>query len=271
MKKLSIFLLLFSLLTFGVNSAIFEDFEDDAMEFKNATYSGSTSGLLNDLAEITEDESNDRLNPSDGSAGIKSGKWTWDWDTANVDVSPADGFIDITSVGAAWLAPFVRITTYPTRYLIPNTAPAVANGGVGFYFLLKNGGPLEMSVGTEEVPTNTGDNENYEATEWRQVENSDYWQYLFFDFSTDILNDAVNSFGQSIGLGDGVNDCNTEPADESKIEGVYIRALGGVTPIGSIELFMDDFHDGTEHTPLGTPTPTPTPLAANSSVWGLYE
>ena len=259
MKKLAIILTILALSTFFANAAIYEDFEDEAAEFKYPGYSGSTAGISDSAQEFTDAFANDRLDLSKGTPGSFSMLYTWTWDETSTVANGDNGW-----------SPFVRCTAASTRYDIPNTDPAVTDGGLGYYFYLPESvGSMETAMVTREDPSDTGDNETYEQTTWKQIDGAGYWQYIFWNLGSEIEDDPIQSWTINIELGDGVNDCNTETADESKAEAILFRLVPGESN-AAVEIYIDDCHDGVEHTPQDTPTPTPTPLAADS-VWGLYE
>ncbi len=223
-----------------------EDFEDEASNFKYPAYSGSTQGISDSAIEYTTERTNTRLDPSVGEPGSFSMKYTWTWDS-------------LDQFGAAnSSAPFVRCTTYPERIALPQ------RNALGFYYFLPSStGNVDIGLTVVESPTDTGDNETYEGTEWFSLSPESYWQYLYIDFSTTAWDDPDNWVAIFIeSLGDGVYDGDSEAADEPTIESLNFRCAASGTETDFI-IYIDDLYDGDEQTPAELPTA--------SYGWELYE
>lgn len=211
----------------------------DANELHPPAFTGSTVGISGGTANETinsdSSDANDRMNPADGPLGTASYVTVFRF----LDDEPAD---------AGEMGAFVRITDFPDRHLLSKPSPG---GGIGLHFKFTGeAASMEISVVIREDPTITGDNEVYEATVWRPIETDPDWQYLHWDFHSDIVADPDQNWATSIALGDGIYD-GGGVTDATAFEGVLLRPIPGQTVTGVDVIFrLDDIHTGPPHSPL---------------------
>ncbi len=114
--------------------------------------------------------------------------------------------------------------------------------GIGFYCKLFEG-ELDIALGIREtggegaIGSDGGTTGDIERTQSIRISESPNWQYLYFDISREEYTSVT---------GDGVLDGNT-----GVLENLWITQVGSGAQ--SIELYIDDFHQGEPHTPLGEP------------------
>ncbi len=196
-------------------------------------FSGSTIGIeAGSSGAPSATQSNDQLSPGDGTQGTQSQEIVFQWSTDD----PATSFI--------------RMTDFSDRHLLSDPADT---GGVGLYYLYDGAaGDMEINIGLREDPTSSGDNEVYENMVWKTISGGPNWQYLYWDFATETDSNASTSWAISIALGDGVYD-GGDVGDAAAYEGVFLRPILGTTAtLTNVNLFLDDIHSGTQHTPLNS-------------------
>jgi uncharacterized lipoprotein YddW (UPF0748 family) len=192
------------------------------------TNSGSNIGISGASSLTTALELNNRVDPRAANPGSVASRNLFTW------TGTSGGFYRLTTAGAA------------SR---PNPAIDLRQG-FGFYYKLLSG-ELEVRLfvretgGAGPIGANGGTTGAIERTSPKRLRASPNWQYVWFD----LPNESYSSFSSGNGILDG-----TWGTFEAL--GIYQVAGGGT----SFELYLDDIHQGQQHTPIGEPlTPRTVP------------
>jgi hypothetical protein len=229
-------------------------FEDtDANILNRPTFSGSSTGAATHVdgftggdaantEESTAVDSNDRLDPADGTAGAFCFQTSMAWGSN-------DRFVENISTSAL-ASNLVRMTDFPDRHILSNRGSNPAVEGLGIYVYYEgDAGEMEISLVGREDPSG-GNNEVYESTDYYLLTGRNYWQYFFWPL-TEI--DDSDGWSASLGLADGVWDGGDDVGntDEPTFEAVLLRPSFGKTEIGTtFTLRLDDIHSGPMHSPI---------------------
>lgn len=214
----------------------FEPSDSNLLQYPS--FSGSNRGISGGTATATNRpwyaDSNDTLNPADGTAGFGSYRTTFQFTTSTNDISQA----------------FLRITDANDRHTLSAPEP---EGGIGIYVKYAGGaGPIRLALAIREDPVSTGGNEIYENTTWVTLQGSNDWQYFWWPFATGMDADPTTSWSVGNALGDGVYD--GAAGEGTKFEAILLAPIAGATRAGApINILFDDIHTGARHNPVAPP------------------
>jgi len=195
---------------------------------------GANVTLVSDALSL--EEANNRIDPRIGTPGIQSNKVRFTWTAAS------GGIFRLSTSGDD---PMIDLTQ-----------------GVGVYVKLLSGevnmGMLVRETGgSGPIGADGGGTGNIERTTSQRITASPHWQYVYFD----IPNETYTTFSGGNGTLNGT---------WGVLEAFYLTQVGGAA---TLDLYIDEIHQGAPHTPLGEPraprTLTATPGIAQASLsWG---
>ncbi len=220
-------------------SGFVQDFEGYAagtrVTFWEPAWSGTSSGVnaSTDAAEISTTQANNILDSAYGSGGSTSYRFAWDWTAAG------SGFVRATSYNNANDPnPIINLTQGVSLYV------KVASGEVDLGLWIRETG-TSGTIGDNGGITGTVE----ELTSRQRISAAPNWQYVYFDLPNETYQ-AVNGNG-------------TLDGDWGTLEALTFAAVAGSSAT-SIEVFVDDIHNGSQHTPQDPAPDAPAGLVATA-------
>ncbi|MBI1290724.1 hypothetical protein GC173_05715 [bacterium] len=201
--------------------------------FRNPTYSGTTTGVVSgsDSAAVSTAQANNLLDPTYGSLGSQSYRFAWTWTTAG------SGSIRATSNNTTNRPnPRVNLNQGISLYVLSTT------GEVDLGLFIRETGSAGAIGGNG---TASGSIEKLTST--RRISASPEWQYVYFDLKNE-------SWASVTGNG-------TLDGTWGVIEALTFAAVSG-NPTTAFQVYVDDIHNGAQHTPINPAPAAPTGVDA---------